>query len=283
MSHCDINQGVRLRNAKRWGPAGVKPYVVAMFAVTIAFSIRYALQPVLGDNLPFVCFTIAALLTEFFVGLRPALLVSAIGLVSGTCYFVPPFKSFVLPEAQDLIFIGGYLSVTLLGIILIEALQRAKHEARLFGDVAQSHLEMLESSDAGRTRAEGLARQHEDRFQSLASTLPHVWYMRRLDGNFEYANDEFYRCTGLAPGSLVGDGWLKSIHPDDVARTKAAWSRVIETGKEDFSELRLRMIDDSYRVFEGQLSCINDKRGKIIRWIGVAAESPTSTARAIVS
>ena len=169
---------MRLRNAKRWGPGGVRPYAVGVFAVTIAFTVRYALHPVLGDNLPFVCFTFAALLTEFFVGLGPALLVSALGLLSGTYFFVPPFNSFGLPEAQDLIFAGGYLSVTLLGIILIEALQRAKYQMRLIGDVAQSRLEMLERSDAGRTRAEARALQHEERFQSLASTLPHVWHIR---------------------------------------------------------------------------------------------------------
>src|ERR1700738_3683222 len=129
---------MRLRNSKRWAPGGVRPYVVAIFAVTIAFSVRYALRPVLGDNLPFVCFTIAALLTEFFVGLWPAVLVIVIGLLSGTYFFVAPFNSFELPEAQDLVFIGGYLSVTLLGIFLIEALQRAKYETRLIGDVAQS-------------------------------------------------------------------------------------------------------------------------------------------------
>ena len=65
---------------------------------------------------------------------------------------------------------------------------------------------------------------------------------------------------------------MKVIHPDDVAGVTTAWSCVIATGKEDFSGLRLRMMDGSYRRFEGQLSCIEDKRGNIMRCIGVTAE-----------
>ena len=96
--------------------------------------------------------------------------------------------------------------------------------------------------------------------------------MRRLDGHFEYVNDEFYQLTGLAPGTLEGRGWLQVIHPDDAKDVQASWGRITATGGECPSGFRLRMADGSYRHFAGRLSCIEDKRGKIIKWAGIGSE-----------
>lgn len=265
-----------IKNARRWAPSGPLAYAGAAAALAAAFGLRYAFQPVLEDRLAFVSFTICAMLVEYYAGLAPALLVTAGGLLLGVYFFVPPYDELLMPEAQDLIFIGGYLSVALLGILLIESLQRAKYELRLLKELAQSQLEMLERSDAGRTRAEHAARRSDERFESLASGLQDVWYMRRLDGNFEYVNDRFYEYTGTAPGSLEEDGWLKAVHPDDIEEVTTAWERVCETGDERESSLRLRMADGSYRRFEGLLSCVDSKGGKIIKWVG--ASTPPASA-----
>lgn len=274
---------MKIKNAKRWAPGGITPWAVAIAAIMMAFGIRYALQPVLHGHLPLLTFMIAALLVEFFAGLWPALLVTATGLVIGAYFFVPPFHTLAIPEGPDLVFIVYYLSINFLGIFLIESLQRAKYEARLLKEVALSRLDMLERSNAERLKAEKAAQRSEERFQSLASSMPDVWYMRRLDGNFEYVNDQFYQYTGLEPGSLEGGGWLKAIHPGDVEQVRAAWKRVAETGEGDFSGFRLRMADGSYRRFEGQLSCIEDKRGKIIRWAGASTEPQAPKASAAYS
>ena len=270
---------MQIKNARRWPSTGAKPYAIAILAIVIASALRFALHPVLGADLPFLSFTIAGFLVAFMAGLWPALLVVACGFAIGTYYFVPPFKSIAIPETVDLIFAIGYLSVSLLGIFLIDSLQRAKCEARLLQQVAQSHFELLQRSNGGRLRAEEATRRSEERFETLASTLPHIWYMRRLDGNFEYVNDEFYQYTGLAPGSLEGNGWLKAIHPDDVERVKTGWSHVADTGEESTSGFRLRSANGAYYRFEGQVSRIEDKRGKIIKWVGLSQELQTQDTK----
>jgi PAS domain S-box-containing protein len=264
---------VKIHNAKRWAPGGATPYAVAVLALVAAWALRFALHPIINDNLPFLSFTIAALLVEFYCGLGPALLAMVGGFLLGTYYFVPPYATFLMPEIWDLVYTVGYFAVVLLGIALIESLQRSRYEARLMREVAQSRLDMLERSHAGRVQAEESARQSEIQYQALASGMPQVWYMRRLDGNFEYVNDEFYELTGLVPGSLEGNDWLQAIHPGDIAAVRAAWTRIVQSGEEDASGFRLRMADGTYRRLEGRLSCIEDKRGKIIKWVGALAES----------
>jgi PAS domain S-box-containing protein len=264
---------MKIRNAKRWAPGGPSSYVFAIAAAAIAFAVRYVLHPILQDRFAFLFFAIAALLVEFFGGLGPALLVAASGLVIGGYFFVPPFDSFAVPEGFELIIISFYIVAVLVGIILVESLQRSRYEARLLQQVAQSRLEMLERSEDHRLRAESAARDSEDRFRALASGMPQIWYMRRLDGNFEYVNDRYYELTGLAPGSLEENGWLNAIHTEDVERVKTELGRVAETGEDCLSGFRLRMADGSYRYFVGQLSCIQDPRGKIIKWAGASTTS----------
>ncbi len=262
-----------IKNAKRWAPGGMKPYALAVLGLATASSIRYALHPILQDKLPFMLFIVSALLVEFYLGLGPALVVVAGGYFIGTYYFVPPYGEFLMPEAWDLVYTVGYFAIVLLGIALIESLQRSKHGARLMRDVAQSRLEMFERGHAVRIQAEEAARFSEKQYQALASNMPQVWYMRRVDGNFEYVNDEFYELTGVAPGSLEENGWLHSIHPDDAKGVQSSWVRIAATGEECRSEFRLRMADGAYRYFTGRLSCVEDKRGKIIKWIGVSHEA----------
>jgi PAS domain S-box-containing protein len=262
-----------IKNVKRWAPQGVVPYAVAIAAIAIAFGVRYALHPLLQGHFPFITFLIGAFLIEFFFGLGPSLFVIVIGLAITVYFFIPPFNTLLTPEPMDLIITGGYILIASVGIFLIESLQRSRYEARLLQEIAQSRLEMLQRSEAGRAHAEETARASEERFHAFASGLPQVWYMRRHNGNFEYVNDQFYEYTGLVPGSLESNGWLKAIHPDDIERVKAEWNQVAETGEELSSRFRLRMADDSYRYFTGKFSCVQDKHGKIIKWIGVTADT----------
>ena len=267
-----------IRNAKRWAPGGVRPYALAVAALAIASGLRFAAHPILQDYLPFLTFTIAALLVEFYCGLGPALIVMAGGFLIGTYFFVPPYATFLAPDMWDLVYTVGYFAVVLLGIALIETLQRSKYEARMLREVAQARLEMLERSHAGRVQAEAAAQRSDEQFQILASSMPQVWYMRRVDGNFEYVNDQFYELTGLAPGSIRGNGWLSVIHPDDAEGVMASWDHIAASGEECTSGFRLRMADGSYRHFAGQLSCIRDKRGKILKWVGVGSEPGSQQA-----
>lgn len=143
-------------------------------ALAAAAAIRFALHPVLNENLPFLTFTIAAFLVEFYCGLIPALLAMSGGFLIGTYFFVPPYGMFLMPEIWNLVYTVGYFAVVLLGITLIESLQRSRYEARLLREVARSRLEMLERSHALRVHAEDAARQSEIQYQALASGMPQV-------------------------------------------------------------------------------------------------------------
>lgn len=269
---------MKVRNARSWSPHGSRRFVIALVAVAAAMAARYLLHPLLGTRLPFVSFTIAALVVEFTVGLAPALLVIALGLVVGDFFFLPPYFTFGPLKESDVYSFAGFVGVAVLGVALIEALQRSKYEAKLMKEVAQSRYEMLLQSYSERDLAQANARTTEQRFRAFTQAVPEIWYMRRIAGGFEYVSEEFYRVTGVTPGTLEGRGWLATLHPDDIDQVKAQWDRVVDTGEPEVLSVRLRAHDGSYLPYRGILACIEDNQGKVIKWVGAPA-GPLGTAK----
>ncbi|MEI6303147.1 MAG: DUF4118 domain-containing protein [Betaproteobacteria bacterium] len=262
------NDDFRIRNAKRWAPGGWRAYLSALALLSAAFAIRYGLHGLLQSQHAFTLFTASALLVAYYLGLGPALLVAFGGFFLGVYFFVPPYGTFQIPELRDITYVGGYLLICLLGISLIEGLQRSKYALILMRDVLLSRLEMLEHSNAARASFEQMAQKNSERFHSLATDYPHILYMRRVDGEFEYLNQHFYRCSGLAPDSLGPEGWLSAIHPEDIAAVVASCDRVAQSGIEEQMSLRLKTADGPYEQFGGPLSRIEGKHSKDIKWVG---------------
>jgi PAS domain S-box-containing protein len=262
-----------IRNARRWAPGGWRPWAGAGGAVALAFLARYQLHPLLGSQYPYLLFIIAALLVEFFFGLGPAIFAVVTGLLLGVYFFVPPYNSFLIPEPVDVFYVAGFLIINALAITLIEDLQRSKYALGLMRDVLQSRLEMLERSNMEREFAEKQAQEHSERFRLLAASLPQVLYMRRVDGEFEYLNEAFFRYTGLDAGLLGDAGWLAAVHPEDMERAGRACERVARSGNGETMQLRLRMADGRYEQFAGPLSRIEGTHGRDIKWVGSLARS----------
>lgn len=272
------DDGFAVRNARRWARGGWQSYAGAVCAVGLAFFIRFQLHPLLKSDYPFLLFTVTALLVEFFLGLGPALFAVTGGLLLGTYFFVPPYNTLLVPELLDVLIVGGYLTVSLLAIALIEDLQRSKYAMSLMKDVLQSRLEMLERSNMEREFAERQAEESSERFRSLAASVPQILYMRRVGGEFDYLNEAFYRYTGLDAGLLGESGWLAAVHPEDTERVARACDRVGLSGDGETMQLRLRMADASYEQFVGPLSRIEGKHGKDLKWIGSLARSMPAKA-----
>ncbi len=264
-----------LRNAKRWAAGRRGGYIAAVLAIAAATVIRMQLHPLFQTHSPFVTFLVAAFLIEFYFGLGPSLLVVVVGMLVGTFFFVPPFGEFLMPEPGDVVFVIGYAVIALVGILLIETLQRSRYELRLLREVAQARLEMLERSRAERADAIEAARSSDRRYRELAARASEVMYMRRLDGHFEYLNDEFYALTGVAHGAIDGETWARAVHPDDLAAQQSQWRDVAMSGEEQESSFRIRGADGRYRLLAGSVRCLDDKRGRIIKWIGTpVADAP---------
>jgi signal transduction histidine kinase len=68
-----------------------------------------------------------------------------------------------------------------------------------------------------------------------------------------------------------GSGWQAAVHPDDLKKVIEKWRTSAARGETVEYEARLRRgADGQYRWFQTRLAPLRDKRGKLVKWCGVA-------------
>ena len=136
---------------------------------------------------------------------------------------------------------------------------------------------LRDTRDAAAWRhAEGDARRalddSEQRFHTLADTMPQMVWSTLPDGYHDYYNARWYEFTGVPEGSTDGEGWNGMFHPDDQERAWATWRRSLTTGEPYQIEYRLRHRDGGYRWVLGRALPIRDGEGRITRWFGTCTD-----------
>ena len=66
---------------------------------------------------------------------------------------------------------------------------------------------------------------------------------------------------------MVGHGWQKFVHPDDLAESLERWANALETGCEYVTEFRLLFKDGNYKWFLARAIPLIEN-DKILLWIG---------------
>jgi PAS domain S-box-containing protein len=260
------------KNSGRWAPGGLTSLLVALAALGAALALRYVLHIFLGEHFRFVFFWFAALLVGAYAGIWYGLLVASGGLVMAFYFFVPPYGSFSTLEATDLGSIMVYLLNMSVLLILIEWLQRSKHEARMLMLETKYRNKRLEEILHNLAESKKTVGNHAEKIEMLAATVPHIWSMRRSGGKIEYFSAELYEMTGMPRGTLDGEGWTKAMHPNDAGLVKDISRHVEESGVREEISVRLRLADGKYHSFSVQCSRLEDKHGRVIVWSGPKTE-----------
>lgn len=121
-------------------------------------------------------------------------------------------------------------------------------------------------------KAEKQARENEARFRSLTDMMPQLVWISDPNGNIEWLNEKWCRVTGTTMEENLGDGWIKTIHPDDRAMTMSNWKEGIVSFEGIPAEYRMKMADGSYRWHMARAVPIIDDKGNITRWVGTTTD-----------
>jgi PAS domain S-box-containing protein len=104
----------------------------------------------------------------------------------------------------------------------------------------------------------------------LADALPQLVWIARPDGYIEYYNRACYDFTGMTGEELLGWGWQRVLHPDEVGVKLERWAESLRTGTAFEIEYRLRQFDGSYRWHLGRALPFRDGDGRIVSWFGTS-------------
>lgn len=90
-------------------------------------------------------------------------------------------------------------------------------------------------------------RESEERFDRLADTAPLFLWLLDIDGRATYVNKRWVDFTGLEQSTLIGDGWLRCMHPEDMLRYQDAYDDACEKKMLFSGDYRFRRRDGEFR------------------------------------
>lgn len=146
-------QLIRLKNARRWKPGGIRPVAICTIGFLAAFALRQLLAPFLNESLSMLFFTINCIVMCYLYGYVYSLVLLCISIPTAIFFFRKPFYTLTSPNASDMYLILIYTAIILLTTFIIEWLQRERYAAVLQQRVSETRYKLLIESDQAR-RAE---------------------------------------------------------------------------------------------------------------------------------
>ena len=112
----------------------------------------------------------------------------------------------------------------------------------------------------------------ETRFRALGGMAPVGIFCTDPQGRGTYLNDQLLQIIGLTAEEAAGDGFLRSIHPDDRQRVMAELAQVAVTGQPWRSEHRCLRPDGTVTWVLVQSVIERDYAGRVIGSIGTITD-----------
>lgn len=112
----------------------------------------------------------------------------------------------------------------------------------------------------------------EERFRTLSETAPAFIFITDDKGEVTYTNAAFQQYTGKSNEELIGMGWARTLHRDDLEVPQRAWTTAIETEQPYDAEYRFRKHSGEYRWFLVRATPVHNVSGAITQWIGTCSD-----------
>jgi PAS domain S-box-containing protein len=148
-----------------------------------------------------------------------------------------------------------------------------RSKVAVFVDLWERKQELLEQAEQLRERELAAAqRESAERHARLAEAMPAIVWQADPEGSAYYYNQRWFDYTGIDPAEATGADWHRVVHPDDLPPTIARWEEAAANGTAFTMAYRFRAADGTYRWHLGRAVPERDGDGRIVSWIGAAAD-----------
>ncbi len=239
-------QNMLLKNSHLWVDASIRMrYAGAAMMLVVAFVLRSWCDSWLAPYLPTQFFLLCSLLTALWFGYVPALVSLVAGWLAGIYYFVEPYGQFSPANIYDVIVTVNDLAAGVVGIAVIEYLQRTRYSNRLMLQVSESRYRSLLRLDNQRVHQQRLSnralRQVNDIFAHMDRVLLIINRERQV-----YPQAAFLEKYAMPTDASQ---WLERVHPEDRPTVERNLASVMEGGREQ--------CDVNFRILTHQQVVLN--------------------------
>lgn len=119
-----------------------------------------------------------------------------------------------------------------------------------------------------RHRAEAALRESEERFRTMANSIPQLAWMAHADGTIFWYNQRWHDYTGTSPEQVDAMDWQsmpdRAVLPEALRR----WKKAIAGGTPFEMEFPLLGADGLFRMFLTRVQPLKDSQGRVVQWCG---------------
>ncbi|MCI0622330.1 MAG: ATP-binding protein [Acidobacteria bacterium] len=112
--------------------------------------------------------------------------------------------------------------------------------------------------------------ESETRLRTLAKLSPVGLFHADTEGRCLYVSEHWCEVSGFSAEEAKGDGWVRSVHPEDRERIVNGWAEAVRTGQSFEAEFRLQHPGGKTIWVFGQSVAEMDESGKVTGHVGAA-------------
>jgi PAS domain S-box-containing protein len=228
-------------------------YGAAFLSVAAAILVRFLLDPMLGDSLPFLVLFGGVAIAVSLGGWQPATLAALLGFLATIYWFVPPRGIILLNK--PILWVGGIGYALSCGLIIWmgEALRRSRHRAEQHGERLEQEIIERKRADEARFRLAAIIESSDDAILS-----------KDLNGIIKSWNAGAERIFGYTASETVGRPVTMLIPTDRLDEESGILGRIRRGERVEHYETIRRHKDGTSLNVSLAVSPIVNNEGQII-------------------
>ncbi|HTB83059.1 MAG TPA: PAS domain S-box protein, partial [Candidatus Sulfotelmatobacter sp.] len=119
-----------------------------------------------------------------------------------------------------------------------------------------------------RKLVEKALRESEERFRTMANSIPQLAWIAQADGFIFWYNQRWFDYTGKTAAEMEGWGWQSVHDPEVLPEVMKRWTGAIAAGQAFEMEFPLRGADGKFRTFLTRIQPLKDPAGRVMQWFG---------------
>ena len=120
--------------------------------------------------------------------------------------------------------------------------------------------------------AEERIRQNERELRITLETIPTSVVSTLPDGSVDFVSQSWLDYLGCSRGEILGWGWMKTTHPEDLDRVLNNWQAALAAKEPLEVEARFRQADGKYRWFLNRTVPLRDGSGNVVKWYATVTD-----------